>query len=103
MLEEFDTRARERLVAEHPALVICETDEDTPATIIDMSADGLRLRFAKPHYLPSTVLIDSPAFAGFVVAEIKWQSGNEAGVAFDHIWTEKLAASARGVRASRPH
>ncbi len=102
LLEEFDTRARQRVVAEHPALVICETEEDTPATIVDMSADGLRLRFAKPRYLPSTILIDSPAFAGFVVAEVKWRNGAEAGVAFDHIWTEKLAASYGGVRVSRP-
>lgn len=95
MLDEFDTRARARVVAEHPAIVICEEDEDTPATVMDMSPDGLRLRFARPHYLPATILIDSPAFTGFIVADVKWQSGNEAGVAFDHVWTEKLSAPAR--------
>ena len=94
-LDEFDTRARERVVATHPALVICEEDEDTPGTIVDMSADGLRLRFAKPHYLPPTILIDSPAFSGFIVADVKWQSGNEAGIAFDHLWTQKLSSPIR--------
>lgn len=91
-LEEFDSRARTRLVADYPALVICEEDEDTPATIVDMSEDGLRLRFARPNYLPASILIDSPAFKGFVVAEVKWQSGVEAGIAFDHVWTQRLAA-----------
>ena len=94
-LDEFDSRSRERLVAEHPALVVCEENEDTPATIADMSADGLRLRFAKPRYLPPTVLIDSPAFSGFVVADVKWQSGLEAGVQFDPVWTKKLSAPVR--------
>ncbi len=94
-LDEFDNRSRARLVADYPALVICEEDEDTPATIVDMSEDGLRLRFARPNYLPASILIDSPAFKGFVVAEVKWQSGAEAGVAFDHLWTQRLAAPFR--------
>lgn len=94
-LDAFDTRAKERVLAEHPALVICEEDEDTPGTIVDMSGDGLRLRFAKPHYLPATILIDSPAFSGFVVADVKWQKGTEAGVAFDHLWTQKLSSPIR--------
>jgi len=94
-LDEFDTRARERVVAEFPALVICEEDEDTPATIVDMSEDGMRLRFSRAHYLPASILIDSPAFSGFIVAEVKWQSGVEVGVAFDHAWTERLAAPLR--------
>ncbi len=96
-LEEFDSRMRARIVADYPALVICEEDEDTPATVVDMSEDGLRLRFARPHYLPASILIDSPAFKGFVVAEVKWQSGVEAGVAFDHLWTQRLAAPLRKV------
>lgn len=94
-LDEFDSRARQRVVADYPALMICEDDEDTPATIVDMSEDGLRLRFARAHYLPATILIDSPVFTGFVVAEVKWQSGIEAGVAFDHVWTRRLAAPFR--------
>lgn len=94
-LDEFDNRARERIIADSPALVICEENEDTPAKIVDMSADGLRLRFARAHYLPATILIDSPAFKGFVVAEVKWQNGVDAGVAFDHAWTERLAAPLR--------
>jgi len=94
-LDEFDSRTRARLVTDYPALVICEEDEDTPATIIDMSEDGLRLRFARPNYLPASILIDSPAFKGFVVAEVKWQSGVEAGIAFDHAWTQRLAAPLR--------
>ncbi len=94
-LDEFDNRSRARIVADYPALVICEEDEDTPATIVDMSKDGLRLRFARPNYLPASILIDSPAFNGFVVAEVKWQSGVEAGIAFDHLWTKRLAAPFR--------
>lgn len=94
-LDELDNRTRTRLVAEYPALVICEEDEDTPATIVDMSDAGLRLRFARPKYLPASILIDSPAFKGFVVAEVKWQSGVEAGIAFDHMWTQRLAAPLR--------
>lgn len=91
LLDEFNTRTRERIKLEQPAVVICEEDTDTPATIVDTSKDGLRLRFAKPHYLPATILIDAPVFSGFVVADVKWQSGNEAGVAFDHEWTQKLS------------
>lgn len=91
-LEDFDTRECERIAAEQPAIVICEEDEDTPATIVDMSANGLRLRFAKPHFLPPTILLDSPAFSGFVVADVKWQAGKEAGVEFDRGATQKLAA-----------
>lgn len=94
-LDEFDGRARARVVVDYPALVICEEDEDTPATIVDMSEDGLRLRFARPHHLHSSILLDSPAFKGFVVADVKWQSGVEAGVQFDHLWTKRLAAPLR--------
>ncbi len=94
-LDEFDSRSRARVVVDFPALVICEADEDTPATIVDMSEDGLRLRFARPHFIESSILLDSPAFKGFVVAEVKWQSGVEAGVAFDHLWTKRLAAPLR--------
>ena len=94
-LDEFDGRARARVVVDYPALVICEEDEDTPATIVDMSEDGLRLRFARPHHLHQSILLDSPAFKGFIVADVKWQNGFEAGVQFDHLWTKRLAAPFR--------
>lgn len=93
LLDELDARSRKRIAVEHPALVVCEEHEDRLAHIVDLSPDGLRLRFPARAHLVGALLIDSPAFAGFIVANVKWQSGAEAGLAFDHAWTQKLAAS----------
>ncbi|NNE41807.1 MAG: PilZ domain-containing protein [Marinicaulis sp.] len=90
-LGNLNTRDAQRIKTDSPAIVVCEADQDTPAQIVDISKTGLRLRFAKPHYLPEMVLLDAPAFTGFVVSIVMWQDGNEAGVKFDTALTKKIA------------
>jgi len=91
-LEETDKRSFLRIVADYPAIVICEEEHDTPATIVDFSEIGMRLRFATEQTLPDTVVIDSPGFTNFIVADVVWRKGAEIGLAVDREWTDKLAA-----------
>ena len=89
--DKIDNREKARIDADYPALAICEQDHDIPANIVDISEKGIRLRFAQAPELPETVVIDSPAFSNFLVAELVWQRGAEVGLSIDRAWTEKLA------------
>ena len=99
-LVDTDKRSFMRIVADYPAIVICEEEEDTPATIVDFSEAGLRLRFAIEHELPETVVIDSPGFTNFIVADVVWRKGVEVGLQVDREWTEKLAAPMESLEQS---
>lgn len=90
-LEGTDNRRIKRMIADYPAIVICEEEHDTPAMIADYSEEGMRLRFATPQNLPDTLVIDSPAFTNFIVADIVWRNGTEIGLSIDREWTNKLA------------
>ncbi|MEO1252631.1 MAG: PilZ domain-containing protein [Pseudomonadota bacterium] len=92
---DFNTRKQDRACVEFPAIIIAEDHGDTPGRICDLSSDGLRLRFSSKQDVADLILIDSPAFSGVVVAEVKWRQGVEVGVRIDRLWTEKLAASVR--------
>ena len=95
----FNVREFERVAVDLPAIVICELDGDTPATIVDISSGGLRVQFEKSYYPEDVIVIESKAFQGFVVASVKWQGGKEAGLEIDREWTARLAKKRREAAA----
>lgn len=94
-LQTLDTRRRERVATEHPGLVLLEDDSIVPMSIIDISSGGLKVRFGAPQYLPRNVVIDSPVFGGLLVAEVRWQTGAQAGLEIDREATRELAEALR--------
>lgn len=89
--DPFELRTFERKAVDFPAMVVCEIEGDMCAQIVDLSETGLRVRFEIEHYPEETVVIDSEAFAGFIVADTVWQDGREAGFEINQEWTDRLA------------
>ena len=94
-LQSLNTRRRERVATEHPGLVLLEDDTIVPISIVDVSSGGLKVCFDSSQYLPKNVVIDSPVFGGLLVAEVRWQSGAQAGLEIDRDATRELAEALR--------
>ena len=93
-LDAIDTRARQRKQAEHKATAFLDDDHDVACKIVDVSLDGFKVALENEEYFPDTVILECSPLGGFIVGEVRWQTGREAGLQIDRAWTKKLRLAA---------
>lgn len=99
-LDAIDTRAKQRKQSEHKAIAYVNEDDTVDCKIVDVSLDGIKVCLQQEDYLPDTVILECKPLGGFIVGEVRWQSGREAGLQIDRAWTKKLRIAAAAKTAA---
>lgn len=89
-LKVFNTRLGERLRGPFPATAHRDRASSVECQVADYSAQGLRLRFKRSVNLPQVVVVECVALGGFIISEVRWQDGAEAGLSIDRKTTRRV-------------
>ncbi|WP_371826958.1 PilZ domain-containing protein [Microvirga sp. VF16] len=100
-MRDDERRWHRRRASNHSAKIVLPNHSPTlTCTVENISAGGVRIRFATAVALPPEFVLEIPSLNLRVDARVVWSRGEHAGIRF--LWRQHMSQRAAGGRPDQP-